>query len=194
MRIFGRVLVAVSLFGSWIAFADSWLPASPIVVSSPDTELIVRAIPGMVNETAKATYFRRQEVPEKYAVYQHAYLANALRPMEAHISNSGVLVTLDEYGHPGFENAVVVYDVSGNEVRAYDLQDIYTESALAEMPRTVSSRGWRNSEELVYFENDALRVHDIFGNILMFNLADGSISTFARHPEKFRPQVHIIEP
>ena len=44
------------------------------------------------------------------------FLFNREMPYEAIVSMDGVLVTLNDWGHPGFEHAIVVYDKAGHPV------------------------------------------------------------------------------
>jgi len=182
-----RISLILGLLAVSFAFADSWLPAEPIVVSSADTEIVVRIEPSEATfDSARATYFRRQDSPEQYVVYQRVFLTNPVRPMEAYVSNEGVLVTVENYGSPGFNDVVTIYDIDGQELRTYDIQNMYTEAAITEMSRTVTIREWRNPDNPPWFENDALWITDIFGNILKFSTDDGSISIIGPHTERFQ--------
>ena len=184
---------SILMLGTIGASADSWLPAGPLMSSSPSTELIVRIEPGTVDTSAEATYFRRTETPEKYVAYQRVALRNASRPMEAHIDDHGNLVTIDEYGRPGYENALVIYDVGGKEVVAYDLEEIYSEFATEQMGRTVTIRGWRHPHDTPHFDGGTFRILDSFGGVLIFDVKNGSISVFDADPNMFRPdpRIHI---
>ena len=173
------------------ATADSWLPATPIVASSPDTELVIRIEPAKGREPPLATYFGRAESPEVYSVMQRVELVNRSRPLDAFLGDSGVLVTLDEYGQPGHQNAIVVYGATGTKIQSFDLEQIYSSTALSKMSTTITMRHWRESPPELY--DGALHLVDVFENAMSISLSDGSLKVWAWQPDLFvsNPQISI---
>ena len=65
------------------------------------------------------------------------------------MSSDGWLVTLDEWGNLGYDNAIVVYDPSGKLIKAHKLDGLVPED-VANRDRSVSSRYWRRNAQYVF--------------------------------------------
>ena len=127
------------------------------------------------SNSARASYFRLDDSPENYTRYLNVALSNPIKPMAAYVSNTGVLVTLENYGNPGHGDIVSIYTPNGELVHTYKIEDIYTDDAISEMRRSVSIREWRHPEYPPRFSNGDFLVADVFGNYLFFNASDGSL-------------------
>jgi hypothetical protein len=164
--------------------ADSWTRPSAKLVSSADTQLIVRIVPGNGRRNAQATYYKRDSATESYLSFQEIELPNATIPIEAYVNNLGVLVTVDSHGSAGFGPVVSIINKDGSLLRSYTLDDLYTPSAIREIPTTVSSRWWRNKQLASGVNDELFQVGDVFNNLLRFNLSDGTLSVRGENPEK----------
>lgn len=73
-------------------------------------------------------------------------LANREAPYEAIVSSDGWLVTLDEWGNLGYDNALVIYDPAGKLIKTHKLDGLVP-ADLADRDRSVSSRYWRKNAQ-----------------------------------------------
>jgi hypothetical protein len=105
-----------------------------------------------------------------------AELANSRMPYQALVSMDGVLVTLNEHGHVGYENAVVIYDHKGRLVRKYHLDELLNERDLTHVDHSESSRWWTHAAKY-YMTQAPARLYIVLesGNVLEFSLADGGL-------------------
>jgi hypothetical protein len=105
-----------------------------------------------------------------------AELVNGRMPYEALISMDGVLVTLNEHGHVGYENAVVIYDAKGHLIRSYHLNTLLAERDIAQVDQSVSSRWWTHGAKY-YMTKSPSRLYVVLksGNVLEFSLANGQL-------------------
>jgi len=145
----GLVLVAASP-----AIADDW-PAPRIAsVFSEDGRRFVRVIPGTsVGDTvgfagapkgapARGEFYVRQD-DRSYRLVADVALANPVAPVAVLVSNTGHLVTFDNWHNAGYGTVVAIYDPSGRMLKMWRLEDLYPASRLADIPMSVSSRWWR---------------------------------------------------
>jgi hypothetical protein len=110
-----------------------------------------------------------------------AVLINARMPYQALVSPQGDLVTLNEYGAVGYDNAVVIYDRRGGLVKAYAFDallpadEISRQEAAGTITLSMSSRWWNRDAEY-YFTAEPARLYIVLrgGNALEFSLQDGS--------------------
>ncbi len=101
-------------------------------------------------------------------------LANREAPYEAILSGDGWLVTLDEWGNLGYDNAVVIYDPKGKLVKSLQLDDLLPED-VRDRDRSVSSRYWRKGAQYVFdTKHKQLQIRLAKAGVLQVSLADGS--------------------
>lgn len=142
-----------------IASADEWQAAQPIGVSSPSGRIVVRVLPGNSigdvygfsgaekGEFATAIYYLLTD-PGGYEPYQKATLQNPVAPVSAFLTDEGTLVTLDNWHNVGIDPVIVIYGSDGVLLRKYKLSDLYEQTQIESMPRSVSSIWWRCSREV----------------------------------------------
>ena len=77
-------------------------------------------------------------------------LLNEVAPVTTLVADSGRwVVTLDNWHSVGYGSSVVViYRQDGSVVQSFAIEDLLTEADVARLPRTVSSRYWRDSVEI----------------------------------------------
>ena len=77
-------------------------------------------------------------------------LQNRLSPVTAVVANGGWrIVTFDNYYSVGFGDEVIVfYNETGDLIKKYSLEDLLSKEELDRVPRSVSSRWWRNRVRL----------------------------------------------
>jgi hypothetical protein len=78
-----------------------------------------------------------------------ATLPNREAPYEALVSSDGWLVTLDDWGNLGFDNALVIYDPAGKLVKAHKLDGLVP-ADVADRDRSKSSRYWRRRAQYTF--------------------------------------------
>jgi hypothetical protein len=78
-----------------------------------------------------------------------AALPNREAPYEAIVSSDGWLVTLDDWGNLGFDNALVIYDPAGKLIKALKLDGLVP-ADVADRDRSKSSRYWRRGAQYLF--------------------------------------------
>lgn len=103
-------------------------------------------------------------------------LVNRKMPYEAILSMDGQLVTLNDWGHVGSENAVVIYDRGGKLVKSYALEQFLPQTDMDKFSSSVSSRWW-NKGAKYYFISRAARLYIVlpWGSALEFSLTNGQV-------------------
>jgi hypothetical protein len=149
-RFFGLVL-AIALLQ--VARADDW-PA-PVIreVFSPSRAYFVRVIPGKsIGDTvgfsgaAKGPFataeFYDREKDRSYRLAATASLLNPVAPVEFFVTDTGFLITIDNWHNVGYGKVVAIYKPEGKLVRAYELSDLFTRSEIEGFSHSVSSIRW----------------------------------------------------
>jgi hypothetical protein len=137
-----------------LAQGDEW-PA-PVIreVFSPSRAYFVRVIPGKsfgdtvgFSGAAKGPFataeFYSQEKDRSYRLAATAPLLNPVAPAEFLVSDSGFLVTLDNWHNRGYGKVVAFYTAEGKPIRAYELSDLFTRNEIEGFDHSVSSIQWR---------------------------------------------------
>ena len=97
------------------------------------------------------------------------------------VTNSGFLVTFDNWHNLGYGKAVAIYGPNGRLIQAYSLEQLYAPDRLSKIPRSVSSRWWRCAPQ-GYVDPDKqteIYVFEHFGGTFTFKVESGA---FAYHP------------
>ena len=125
-----------------VLFADEW-PAPQIKeVFSESRQYFVRVIPGnSIGDTngfkgaargkyAVAEFYQRQN-DKSYEFTNKIILVNPVAPVEFHVSNSGHLVTLDNWHNLGYGKIVAFYNSQGKLIQSYELKDLFLDDEIA---------------------------------------------------------------
>jgi hypothetical protein len=125
--------------------ADDWPGPKREEVFSENGLRFVRILPGeSVGDTfgfagakkghyARAEFYLRQ--PDRsYKLIAESELLNPVAPVNSMLSNSGALITFDNWHNAGYGNVVVIYSPSGERLAAKKLEDLYDDEALATLP------------------------------------------------------------
>jgi len=173
------------------AIADSWLPAESTSIISKSGKFVVNIEPGVslgevygfggekIGQHAIARYYRyRNDAYEKYSEFD---LLNPISPVIAEVANNGNLITIDNWHNIGYGNVIVIYSSKGQVIKKYSLSDIYKESDLGGMERTISSLWWRCNEIPPSMErrNRNYIIHDFAGNKFFLDVKSGEIMSEA---------------
>lgn len=175
------------------AHADSWVPAAPRGVTSPDGRIVVRVLPGdslgdvvgfagaRKGQPARAVFYRL-EGEDRYLRYQSAQLLNPIAPVDVAVTNAGELVTLDNWHNAGYGKVVAVYGPDGQVRRSHPLTDLYSAEELRRMQRSVSSILWRCPHPLVLDpRGTTAEVMDTLGNLIDVDLQTGAAARRGTH-------------
>jgi hypothetical protein len=189
-----RALLALALtLGSTTARADDWPGAVPSGVASPDGKTVVRILPGdslgdvvgfagaKKGQPARAVFYRL-EGEDRYVKYQEAKLLNPIAPVVHAVSNTGELVTLDNWHNMGYGKVVGVYAADGRLRRSYTLAELYSPEEIRRMTMSTSSIWWRcSSSPTLGPRSLALQWRDAIGHVLEANFATGAVTRTGMH-------------
>ena len=180
---FGVLLVSVLCA---TAVADSWVGRyNPVLIYSHDTNYLVRIEPSKPSvgnaHFAQAHFYVRSEKSDNYEKYQSVALENPIAPGDAVISNSGELVTFDNWGALGYEQVVVLYSKSGSVLASYDLSDLFSPAEIAKIPTTETSRWWRDRPRPTDIGDGEVWISLAKSeDVLVFKLSNGSFCRGSR--------------
>jgi hypothetical protein len=170
-----------------LLLADEWPGPKQTQAFSDDGERFVRILPGeSIGDTvgfagsAKGRYARAelyQRQPDRsYKLISEIELVNPVAPVEAMLSNSGALITFDNWHNAGYGKVIAIYSAAGKRLAAKELEDLYSAEHIAAVPASVSSRWWR-CRPLGWSdpaEQTQVFVHEFRGGYFVFDLTDGS--------------------
>ena len=182
------IALALSIFAAQ-SHADSWAPAKVAGLASPTGEVVVRVVPGrnldatygfsgaQKGDAAIATFYRLHS-SGNYVKYREISLLNPVAPIFSAVSDSGGLVTLDNWHNMGAGNAVVaVYAPGGKVLRSYSLADIYTEAEVKMFDHSASSIWWRCPSQPVFEPRESVLVFmDTLGANVEVSLKTGAVT------------------
>lgn len=187
LRAMGVLLILI--FSAALLPADDWPGPKREEVFSENGLRFVRILPGeSVGDTfgfagakkghyARAEFYLRQQ-DRSYKLIAEIELLNPVAPVSSMLSNSGALITFDNWHNAGYGNVVVIYSPSGERLAAKKLEDLYDDETLATLPISTSSRWWRCRPTGWSDPDQQTRVfvHDRLGGYFVFDLSDGSHS------------------
>jgi hypothetical protein len=185
------VLLCVLLFTLGM-LADDWPAATVQNVFSDNGRYFVRILPGQSigdsvgfsgapkGRYAQAELYARR-ANRSYELVSDTVLENPVSPTDALVTNSGYLVTFDNWHNMGYGKAVAIYGPTGQLINAYALEQLYSADRLGKIPRSVSSRWWRCAPH-GYVDPDKqteIYVFEHFGGTFTFKVESGA---FSYHP------------
>ena len=123
-------------------------------VFSQSRAYFVRVLPGKsfgdtvgFSGTAKGPFataeYYRLEKDRSYRLAATAPLLNPVAPAEFFVTDSGFLITLDNWHNTGYGKVVAFYTPEGKPIRAYELSDLFTKREIEGFGHSVSSIQWR---------------------------------------------------
>ncbi len=153
------------------AWADSWMPpsirayqsqdgvwrltVSPREITSPlayfEDKVADRAraggVAGSQQATASGKLERRQN--GRWKVEWEKSLVNEVSPVAALVSNTGQVVTFDNWHSVGHgKDAIAIYHADGSLVRALALVDFLPDAYIRALPHSVSAMRWRGEPRI----------------------------------------------
>ena len=152
-----RLLLLVSVFASWTndALLAYVIPAATVqVVASADGDALLRIEPGEPrekNHPAQAIIYLLNPKTGAYEFLRKFALKNSWAPAKALIADKALyVVTFDDWPEMGhWPNTIVVYRGSGDFLKAWALEDIFTNAeieAFGPFPVNSPKRVWRGQE------------------------------------------------
>jgi len=149
-------LLALTLIARPLAQADDW--PSPVIreVFSQSRAYFVGVIPGNnlgdtfgFSGAAKGPYataeFYQLEKDRSYRLAATALLLNPVAPVDFFVTNTGHLITLDNWHNTGYGKVVVFYTPLGKTIRAYELSDLFTKDEIDGFGHSESSIQWHKT-------------------------------------------------
>ncbi len=179
------LIFVLSLMACNYVVADSWAPANLKAEISQNGRYVVRVIPGdsmgdvygfggsKKGSYAKAEYYKYTN--EGYIKFREFELLNPISPLFVAITNTGSLITLDNWHNMGYGEVVIIYKPNGSVIKKYKLTDIYTESQLKMIRMTTSSLWWRCKSARPFYDahSNTLVVNDALGGRLEIDVSIG---------------------
>jgi hypothetical protein len=176
------LIVAAVVLVSSFAVADDWPRAHPRGWHGRGFENVVEVFPAKSRNNQSdrpLAYFYTMGYPgidwkADAKLVWSGPLVNREAPYEAIVSMDGWLVTFDEWGNLGYDNAVVIYDPRGKLVKSWKLDDLLPED-VRDRDRSISSRYWRKGASYAFdAKRKLLRIGFKPTGVLEIGLADGS--------------------
>jgi hypothetical protein len=173
-----------------VADADDWPGPVEIQVFSPSLHYKVRVLPGKsVGDTfgfsgsPKGPYataeLSARSGSDDYKPVSTFTLLNPVAPIDVFLSDSGHVITFDNWHNMGYGKVVVLYGSNGAVLRAYALQDLFPATDIALFVPSTSSIWWRKSGDppkLAKGQRNICVGVQIKGRNLEFNLETGEFA------------------
>ena len=149
-----RAFLLVATFLLTGARADDWPAARAVSVFSDNAEYFVRIVPGNSigdvfgfqgstrGEYAHGLFYRRMQ-DRSYVLIKDAVLLNPVAPVDVMVTNSGEMITFDNWHNVGYGKVVVLYSDDGRAIGSWTLENLYSPARLSRVPMSTSSRWWR---------------------------------------------------
>lgn len=154
MRYFRFAAVAVLLVLS--VRGDDWPGPTIREGFSRSREFMVRVIPGAswgdtvgFKAASKGPYakaeFYRQDQTRSYRFLKEITLLNPVAPVDFLVTDSGHLVTFDNWHNVGYGKVAAFYGPDGSLLHAYALKDLFTAAEISLFEQSVSSIRWHKA-------------------------------------------------
>ena len=149
---------------SVVVFADDWGSPEPMSFHSRGFLYVAEIFPAKSRQNSgdkPLCYFYKMDYSgAEWKIGAHlvwqAQLVNPQMPYEAVVSTDGILVTLNDYGHLGYDNAVTIYDQRGKMIRSYTLDDLIPAQERNKIEQSMSSRWWNRNARYYFTQNPGL--------------------------------------
>jgi hypothetical protein len=116
----------------------------------------------------------RRGKEKSYELESQWDLVNPVAPVNFFVSDSGALITFDNWHNMGYGKVVAIYNNRGQLIQSITLEDMYPQQLLEKISRSVSSRWWRG--KINHFINNQMEfyVSDTVGGNFIFNMKSGA--------------------
>jgi hypothetical protein len=172
------------------AFGDEWMTPKTLSVFSENGQYLVRIVPGDTTQNsgdpavlqkgpyARGEFYARQR-DRSYRLVADVALQNPVNPVAAAVTDKGRLITFDNWHHAGYGKVVAIYTDRGKLIRAYTLEELYSQAQIFELPLSASSRWWRCGPTGTFGEPNKISTGEYFGGRFTFDIEK---ATFQYHP------------
>lgn len=180
MKIIGLLVLLLASQG----LADEWALPEPTGFHSPGFAYVAEIFPAKSRQNPGSKplcYFYQVGYPGtrwevKAKLLWKGVLVNQRMPYEAVVSPWGHLITLNEHGSVGHDNAVVIYGVGGQLIKRYALEDLIPQEDMNQFPWSTSSRWWNQEAQYLLAPQPArLLLRLKWGKGLEVNLETGAV-------------------
>ena len=179
--------VGLAVLLSSVARGDSWGWPQPRIFANG--KYAIKTLPatsvGKSGEVSfgnsEGVFFTLDEDGKEKVIWQ-AKLVNI--PLRAIVAESGkYVVTLDTWGHVGYEHCLVVYGgEKGKVIADFKLEDLLTAKEIESLPASVTIRGW-SDKDIAEFEDRSLGYdelvirmkHKDWAKVIRLSLSSGKI-------------------
>jgi hypothetical protein len=168
------------------AFSDSWMAPQPTSFHSRGFSFVAEVFPpeSRQNTSKKPVcYLYEMGYPTKRwdiipRLLWKAELVNDSMPVSALVSMGQEVVTLNEHGRVGYQNAVVIYTKQGQLVKSFHLDDLISEADQPQFVRSAGSRWW-NDKARYFFVPQPSRLYIVLNwdKVMEFSLTDGKLQS-----------------
>lgn len=190
-----------------VADADQWVRPTVVEVFSEDRGYFVRVIPGAAIEHvvgfgarpgdqfgpdvryARAEFYQRSVDGSSYMLTATTTLLNPIAPVAFVVANDGRLATIDNWHNAGYGVVVAIYTSSGEVVRSYRLQDLFSPAQIAEFPVSMSSVWWWEPPAYLRGDGGAIYLSARNGGELLVGLETGAFKYCETLQEIYRCRV-----
>jgi hypothetical protein len=184
----GAAVITLTLLAVSPAAGDDWPAARAFSAFSEDGRRFVRVVPGSSigdsvgfagapkGAPARGEFFSRGD-DRSYRLVADVALANPVAPVAVLVSNTGHVITFDNWHNAGYGVVVAIYEPSGRPVKSWRLEDLYDPSRLPAIPQSVSSRWWRCAASGFVDPPTQRQVYvsERLGGTFVFTLASGTV-------------------
>jgi hypothetical protein len=146
-----------------VAYSDFWPGPVEREVFSPSRNFKVRILPGKSSGDqfgfaggpkgpyATAELYRKNGA-DNYTPIRTFTLLNPVAPVDVFLTDSGRVITFDNWHNMGYGKVVVLYDSKGSALRAYSLQELFSAEDMKRFLHSRSSIWWRKSRSFTPLE------------------------------------------
>jgi hypothetical protein len=135
-----------------VLYGDTWMLPSGVNISSPSGNYIAQVSPGsggyggyeraITNREHNASVILMRSQEGVTNVVWKGKLINPAAPVDVYVSDSGYMVTMDNWHNIGYGPIIVIYDPQGRLVRYWSLEELFKPEESLRLPRSVSSIRW----------------------------------------------------
>jgi hypothetical protein len=157
------------------AAADEWPTPTETFLKSDNGRYRARLVPRWEQGKGTITLYDDQNPTAPRKVYDRR-LVNKVAPVLTYLTNTGQLVTLDEWHHAGYDHALVVYDRRGRLIMDCHLDQLLLPTEKADVQQSVSSRWYRADPNPIWLDQPQTTIHikTSWGPTMSFDLATGT--------------------
>ena len=139
-----------------VAHSDDWAGPYEREVFNPSGNFKLRVVPGKSygdqfgflgapkGPYATAELYSKSGA-DGYTLIRTFTLLNPVAPVDVFLTDSGHVITFDNWHNMGYGKVVVLYESNGSVLRAYSLQDLFPATDIKQFRRSVSSIRWRQA-------------------------------------------------